>query len=214
MARLDPRSLGVYVLTSSGLVPERGHRDVAIAAVAGGATAVQLRAKELDDAELLPLAEELSSRCRAAGVLFVVNDRVDVALESGADGLHVGQADELEHVRERVGPEIVLGISVQDARQAQAAELAGADYLGVTVWSTPTKPEAIPRGVEGVREVVAATALPVVGIGGIEAANAAEVLVAGAAGVAVISAVGAAEDPIGATRLLAEVVSRWRSEER
>src|SRR5512141_1396430 len=115
MARLDPRSLGVYVLTSSGLVPERGHRDVAIAAVAGGATAVQLRAKELDDAELLPLAEELSSRCRAAGVLFVVNDRVDVALESGADGLHVGQADELEHVRERVGPEVVLGISVRDA---------------------------------------------------------------------------------------------------
>ncbi|MGE5459210.1 MAG: thiamine phosphate synthase [Solirubrobacterales bacterium] len=214
MARLDPRSLGVYVLTSSGLVPERGHRDVAIAAVAGGATAVQLRAKELDDAELLPLAEELSSRCRAAGVLFVVNDRVDVALESGADGLHVGQADELEHVRERVGPEVVLGISVRDARQAQAAELAGADYLGVTVWSTPTKPEAIPRGVEGVREVVAATALPVVGIGGIEAANAAEVLAAGAAGVAVISAVGAAEDPVGATRLLAEVVGRWRSEER
>lgn len=214
MARLDPRSLGLYVLTSSGLLPERGHRDVALAAVAGGATAVQLRAKELDDAELLPLAEELSSRCRAAGVLFVVNDRVDVALESGADGLHVGQADELEHVRERVGPEVVLGISVQDARQAQAAELAGADYLGVTVWSTPTKPEAVPRGVEGVREVVAATALPVVGIGGIEAANAAEVLAAGAAGVAVISAVGAAEDPVGATRLLAEVVGRWRSEER
>jgi len=214
MARLDPRSLGVYVLTSSGLVPERGHRDVAIAAVAGGATAVQLRAKELDDAELLPLAEELSSRCRAGGVLFVVNDRVDVALESGADGLHVGQADELQHVRDRVGPDVVLGISVQDALQAQAAELAGADYLGVTVWSTATKPEAVPRGLEGVREVVAATALPVVGIGGIEAANAAEVLAAGAAGVAVISAVGAAEDPVGATRLLAEVVSRWRSEER
>jgi thiamine-phosphate pyrophosphorylase len=214
MARLDPRSLGVYVLTSSALVAERGHRDVAIAAIAGGATAVQLRAKELEDAELLPLAEELSSRCRAAGVLFVVNDRVDVALESGADGLHVGQADELEHVRERVGPEVILGISVQDAPQAQAAELAGADYLGVTVWSTPTKPEAVPRGVEGVREVVAATALPVVGVGGIEAANAAEVLAAGAAGVAVISAVGAAEDPVGATRLLAEVVGRWRSEER
>jgi thiamine-phosphate pyrophosphorylase len=214
MARLDPRSLGVYVLTSSGLAPERGHRDVAIAAISGGATAVQLRAKELEDADLLPLAEELSSRCRAAGVLFVVNDRVDVALESGADGLHVGQADELEHVRERVGPQVVLGISVQDARQAQAAELAGADYLGVTVWSTPTKPEAVPRGLEGVRDVVATTVLPVVGVGGIEAANAAQVLAAGAAGVAVISAVGAAEDPVGATRLLAEVVSRWRSEER
>jgi thiamine-phosphate pyrophosphorylase len=214
MARLDPRSLGVYVLTSNGLHPDRGHRDVAIAAIAGGATAVQLRAKELEDAELLPLAEELAARCRAGGVLFVVNDRVDVALESGADGVHVGQADELEHVRERVGPEVVLGISVRDAEQAEAALAGGADYLGVTVWSTPTKPDAVPRGLDGVREVVGATSLPVVGIGGIEAANAAEVLAAGAVGVAVISAIGGAEDPVAATRLLAEVVSRWRARER
>lgn len=213
MGRLDPRSLGVYVVTSSGLVAGRGHREVAVAAIAGGATAVQLRAKDLPDEDLVPLAEELSARCRAAGVLFVVNDRVQVALATGAEALHVGQSHELAHVRERIGPDVVLGISVEGAEQARAAEAAGADYLGVTVWSTPTKLDARPRGLEGVRQVVEAASLPVVGIGGIGPANAAEVLGAGAAGVAVVSAVGAAEDPVAATRVLAEVVSRWRTED-
>jgi len=214
MARLDPRSLGVYVVTSSDLVPGRGHRDVAMAAIAGGATAVQLRAKDLADDDLLSLGKELSARCRAAGVLFVVNDRVAVALESGADAVHVGQTDELSDVRDRIGSDVVLGISVRDAVQAVAAETDGADYLGVTVWSTPTKPDAIPGGLDGLREIVAATSLPVVGIGGIGPSNAAEVLAAGAAGVAVISAVGAAEDPVATTRVLAEVVGRWRAGER
>lgn len=212
MGRLDPRALGVYVVTSSGLAPGRGHREVAVAAIAGGATAVQLRAKDLTDEELLPLARELAGRCRAAGVLFVVNDRTDVALGAGADGVHVGQDQDVAEVRRRLGPGPVLGVSVEDPAQAAAAEAAGADYLGVTVWSTPTKPEARPLGLEGLRRVVAATSLPVVGIGGIDAANAAEVLAAGAAGVAVVSAVGAAEDPVAATRRLAEVVGRWRSE--
>jgi thiamine-phosphate pyrophosphorylase len=211
MARLDARALGVYVVTSSGLVPGRGHREVALAAIAGGATAVQLRAKELSDEEQLSLARELAGRCRAAGVLFVVNDRVRVAVGGGADGVHVGQDQDLARVREAIGPELVLGVSVEDPAQAAAAEAAGADYLGVTVWSTPTKPDARPIGLEGLRRIVAATSLPVVGIGGIDASNAAEVLAAGAAGVAVVSAVGAAEDPVAATRVLAEVVDRWRS---
>ncbi|HET9722926.1 MAG TPA: thiamine phosphate synthase [Actinomycetota bacterium] len=214
MGRLDPRALGVYVVTSSGLVPGRGHRDVAVAAIAGGATAVQLRAKELADEELTPLAEELAARCRAAGVLFVVNDRVDVAIRSGADAVHLGQADELARVRGRIGPDLILGISVDDADQAARAEAADADYVGATVWATPTKSDARPRELEGVKEIADATSLPVVGIGGIGAANAAQVLAAGAAGVAVVSAVGAAEDPVSATRLLAEVVSRWRAGER
>ena len=90
---MDPRSLRVYVLTSKGFVPGRSHRDVAEAALAGGATAVQLRAPELTDARLEPLAGELAERCRAAGALFVVNDRVPVAAAVGA-GAHVGQADD------------------------------------------------------------------------------------------------------------------------
>jgi thiamine-phosphate pyrophosphorylase len=184
---------------------------VALAAIEGGATAIQLRDKEASDAELLPLAEELAARCREAGALFVVNDRVGLAIASGAAGLHVGQRDEVVRLRERIERDVVLGVSVGTPDEARVAEEAGADYLGVTVWPTPTKADAVPLGPEGLREIVAATSLPVVGIGGIGPSNAAEVLAAGASGVAVVSAIGAAEDPVAATRLLAEVVDRWRA---
>ncbi|HZP89999.1 MAG TPA: thiamine phosphate synthase [Actinomycetota bacterium] len=206
--------LRVYVVTSSGLAPGRGHAEVALAAIEGGASAVQLRAPELDDDDLLRLAARLVGPCREAGVLLVVNDRVEVAVRSGADGVHLGQRDELEGARERLGPDRVLGISVRTPAQARAAERAGADYLGVTVWATPTKPEAMPVGIEGLRDVVAATRLPVVGIGGITAANARRVLDAGAEGVAVVSAVGAAPDPVAATRELVAAVTTSVSERR
>jgi len=204
--RLDPKALRVYVVTSGTLAPGRGHREITAAAIEGGATAIQLRAPELDDAELLPLARDLATACRAAGVLFIVNDRVDVAVAAGADGAHVGQGDGPDEARAALGPGRVLGISVRDAAQARAAEAAGADYLGITVWSTTTKPEAVAEGLDGVAAVAAATSLPVVGIGGIDAANAGRVLGAGAAGVAVISAVAVATDPVAATRELRDVV--------
>jgi thiamine-phosphate pyrophosphorylase len=208
MRTFDPRALRVYVVTSGTLVPGRGHREIAAAAIEGGATAVQLRAPELDDPVLLPLARELASRCRRAGVLFVVNDRVDVAVAAGADGAHVGQDDDPAAARAVLGPDRVLGISVRDANEAREAALAGADYLGVTVWPTATKPEAVGEGVEGVAVVVATTPLPVVGIGGVDASNAGSVVLAGAAGVAVISAVAAAGDPVAAVRELRAVVDR------
>ena len=212
MGELDPRSLSVYVLTSSGFVAGRDHRDVALAAIEGGATAIQLRAPELPDSRLGPLARELADRCRDAGVLFVVNDRPDVAAASGA-GAHVGQDVNLDEARGLLGPGGVLGVSVDTPAEARAAEAAGADYVGVTVWATPTKPEALPRGLEGLRAIVGVTSLPVVGIGGIGIANAHEALEAGAAGVAVISAVGAAPDPVEATRRLAAAVrTAWMPE--
>jgi thiamine-phosphate pyrophosphorylase len=214
MARLDPGSLRVYVVTSAGLVPGRDHRDVALAAVEGGASAVQLRAPELSASELRPLAEELAERCRRSGVLFVVNDRVDVAAAVGA-GAHVGQRDDPGSARAVLGPEAALGISVSSVEEALAAVAAGADYLGFTVWATPTKPEAVPRGVHGLRAVVDAVDLPVVAIGGIDATNAREVLEAGgASGVAVVSAVGAAPDPVAATKELVEIVRSARTGER
>ncbi len=203
---LDRRSLSVYVVTSTGVSPGRDHRDVALAAIEGGASAIQLRAPELKDDDLLPLATELAVGCREAGVLFVVNDRLDVALASGADGVHLGQGDDLGHARGRIGEDGVLGISVNDREQARAAEAAGADYVGVTVWATPTKPEAAPLDLEGLRTIVEAMALPVVGIGGITSANAGQVIGAGAAGVAVVSAVAGAGDPVGATRDLVAAV--------
>ncbi len=206
--------LGVYVLTSSGFVPGRGHLEVGLAAVEGGADAVQLRAPELSDDELLPLAIEIGDACRRSGVVFVVNDRVDVAVRSGADGVHLGQDDDLEGARDRLGSERVLGVSVGTPAEARAAEEAGADYLGVVVWATATKPEAVPRGLDGLRAVVDAVGIPVVGIGSVDVSNAAEVLATGAAGVAVVSAVGAAEDPAEATRKLASAVSEWKAGER
>jgi thiamine-phosphate diphosphorylase len=206
--RLDPRALRVCVVTSATIVPGRGHVAIARAAIGGGATAIQLRAPELSDEDLLPIAREVASTCRDAGVLFVVNDRAEVALAAGADGAHVGQHDAPEAARAVLGSAGILGISVSGVAQARAAREAGADYLGVTVWSTPTKPEAIADGVEGLTDVVAATSLPVVGIGGIDAGNAARVVRAGAAGVAVISAVVATPDPAAATRELRDVVDR------
>ncbi len=214
MVGRDPLRLGVYVVTSAGLVPGRSHLDVALAAIDGGADAVQLRAPELLDEELLPLASEIAAACRDAGVLFVVNDRVDIAVGSGADGAHVGQGDDPTAARERLGPGRVLGISVGTPVDALEAEAAGADYLGVTVWATPTKPDAVPHGLDGLRAVVEAASVPVVGVGGIDASKAELVLGAGAAGVAVVSAVGAAADAAGATRELVEVVTRWKAGER
>src|ERR671923_1468438 len=112
-------ALDVYVITSAGLVRGRGHRGVALAAAEGGAAAVQLRAPELDDDQLLALARELAAALRERGVLFVVNDRIDVALESGALGVHLGQGDLPSESSER--PErLVLGVSVDTAEEATA----------------------------------------------------------------------------------------------
>lgn len=207
---VDPRSLGVYVVTSTGR-SGRGHEDIAAAAIEGGATTVQLRAPELSDEELLPIASRLAARCRDAGVLFVVNDRVEVARSSGADGAHVGQGDDPAGARQRLGPRPLLGISVRSVDEAGAANDAGADYLGVTVWATATKAEAVPLGIEGLRAVVATSPLPVVGIGGIGPSNAGAVLAAGAAGVAVISAVASAPDPTAAVRELRRIVDGYRT---
>jgi thiamine-phosphate pyrophosphorylase len=208
------RSLAVYVVTSSGLVAGRGHVEVARAALEGGATAIQLRAPELEGRrdELRGVGGEIAALCRARGVLFIVNDDADVANEVGADGVHLGQGDELRGARGRLPPNRVLGVSVETVDQAREAERLGADYLGVTVFETATKPEATPSGLEGLRKIAESTPLPVVGIGGVDASNATDVLAAGAAGVAVVSAVGAAPDPTEATSELVRVVSGYLRE--
>lgn len=202
---LDPEALRVMVVTSPGF-RDRGHAELAGAATHGVATAVQLRAPELDDDALLVLARDLAARCREVGVLFIVNDRLEVAVASGADGAHVGQSDAPQDARSVLGPDRVLGISVATPDDARDAVIFGADYLGVTVWSTATKPEAVPAGLDGLRAIVETTPLPVIGIGGIDAGNAAEVIRVGAEGVAVISAVADAPDPLAATRELRAAV--------
>lgn len=207
-----PLHLGVYVVTAAGLVEGRTHLDVANAALAGGADAVQLRAPELSRDALRAVARDIAAATRATGTLGIINDDLEVAMDVGAAGVHLGQGDlamrgyAVPAIRRRLGAQRVLGITTETVAQARAAESAGADYLGVTVFETGTKGDAEAIGVDGLREVVDAVAIPVVAIGGIHAGNAEEVLAAGARGVAVVSAVAAAEDPVAATRQLRELV--------
>lgn len=190
------------MVTSPGRTPTGDRLSVALAALEGGADCVQLRAPELADSDLLPLAATLAERCRSAGALFLVNDRVEVALEAEADGVHLGQRDEPDRARRRLGSSKTLGVSVGNVTEARAAAALGADYLGVTVWASPTKRDSVPIGLSGLTELARVTQLPVVGIGGITAENAAQVVEAGASAVAVISAVASAVDPVEATRAL------------
>lgn len=193
--------------------PGRGHLEVARAALAGGATLVQLRDKGATAAALFRLAAALLPLCRQAGVPLVVNDRLDVALAAGADGVHLGQDDlPAAEARRLLGPDRILGVSAATPAEARAAEQAGADYVGVgPVFPTATKPDAGEAvGLKALAAVRAAVAIPVLAIGGITAANAGAAVAAGADGVAVISAVSRAPDMAAAVRDLARAVAAAR----
>jgi thiamine-phosphate pyrophosphorylase len=199
----------VYVIADSRDSRRRSHREIAGAAIRGGATAVQLRMKEEPALAVLDAARAIAPMCRAAGVTFIVNDRVDVAMIAGADGVHIGQDDlPAGEVRRLMGPRAVIGVSAATVEEAIAAERAGADYLGVgAMYATVTKSDAgAPVGVSRVAEIRQAVRLPLVGIGGVTMANAAAVIRAGADGVAVITAVTLADDMVEAVRRLREAV--------
>lgn len=204
----------VYVITA-GPAHTRGrtHQEIAEAAIRGGATAIQLRMKEEPARLIAETAAAIAARCRAGGVTFLVNDRVDVAMASAADGVHVGQDDlPARAVRALLGPAPLLGVSAATVEEARAASRAGADYVGVgAVYATGTKADAGDAvGLARIRAVAGACDLPVVGIGGITVENAGAVIRAGAAGVAVITAVTMAGDMAAATRRLREEVDRAR----
>ena len=161
-----------------------GDAETARAAVAAGATVVQLRVKGAPTSELVALGRELEG----LDAQLVVNDDVDAALELGC-GVHLGQTDAGAERAAAAG--LVLGISARTRREAAVAEYSGAHYIGAgPIWATPSKPDAAePIGLDGLREVCLAVGVPVVAIGGVDAANAGECIRAGAAGVAVIRAV-------------------------
>ena len=181
---------------------------LAAAALAGGADAIQLRAKQLPDAQIVAVGRRLAAACRERGALFFVNDDAAAALACGADGVHVGPGDSApEEARRLLGPQARIGVSVYAEADLAAAEAAGAAYVAVgAVYPTATK-KIVPVGLAGVRRLRAATRLPIVAIGGITAGNAAAAIEAGADGVAVITAVSAAPDPAAATRELRAVVT-------
>jgi len=205
-ARLD-RLRGLYVVTDSALRPDRDARAIMAAAIAGGAAVVQLREKRLPTPALLTLARELAVQARAAGILFLVNDRVDVALAADADGLHVGPDDmPPADARQLLGPERLLGISVGTVAEAEAAA-PHASYFGVVaIFGSQTKADAGPAvGLARIAAIRAvAPGIPIVAIGGIAAGTIAQVAAAGADAAAVVSAVVTAPDMGAAVRGLAE----------
>lgn len=197
---------GVYVITDSRLRPDRTHVEIALSAVKGGSRVIQLRDKDASDADLIPVAREIRRITEDAGAIFIVNDRIEVALASDADGLHVGQSDIPASEARRRWPDRLLGVSASTLEQAIEAKRDGADHLGVgPVFSTATKRDADPiTGLDLLEEIRRECRLPIVAIGGIGLSNIAEVRRAGADSAAVISAVVCAEDMVGATRALAE----------
>lgn len=189
--------LHLCVITDARLVPGRDHVAIAGAALRGGADMIQLRDKEGDLRALLPQAREIQALCRSRGALFIVNDRLDLALAAGADGVHVGQEDlPAEAARPLLGPGRILGVSTHSREQAEAAQAGGADYIGFgPLFATGTKITGYaPRGLDALRAIRAAVHLPILAIGGINLENVAGVIAAGATAPAVISAVAAAPD--------------------
>ncbi len=173
-------------------------------ALRGGVDIVQLRIKDDDDKQILVAAERYGRACRAAGSLLILNDRPDLALAAGADGVHVGQDDiAVARAREIVGEERIVGLSTHSAAQIDAAANARVDYIGVgPVHATPTKPGRPAVGLELVSYAARHSALPFFAIGGIDAANIAAVRDAGARRVAVVRALTEADDPEHAARML------------
>jgi thiamine-phosphate pyrophosphorylase len=204
----------VYIVTDERAAGERALPEIVRAAIQGGTTAVQLRAKVATTREMVALGQALLAITRPASIPLIVNDRLDVALAIEADGAHVGQDDlPAAMARQLLGPERILGVSAETVAQAQQAERDGANYLGVgDVFGTPSKPDAgSPIGIDGLAATVRAVALPVVAIGGITLDNAPAVIAVGAVGVAVISAVVGAADPAAAARQLRERISLPRN---
>ncbi|MDQ7842320.1 MAG: thiamine phosphate synthase [Armatimonadota bacterium] len=210
MRRVD---YSVYVITDRSIGGGRSHEEMVAAAIAGGATIVQVREKRLPTRAFVEAVARARAVAVAAGIPLIVNDRVDVALAVDADGVHVGPDDlPVAVARRLLGRHKIVGASAGTVEEAVAAERDGATYLGVgSVFATSSKPDAgAPIGVAALQEIVRAVRIPVVGIGGITAANASRVIAAGASGVAVISSVVGADDITAATRRLVEVVRAAR----
>lgn len=193
--RLD---LSLYLITGPGRCAGPGQVETVMAAVRGGVTMVQLRDKHASDGELIDQARRLKAALAGSGVPLIINDRLDVALAAGADGLHMGQDDgDVAMARAALGPEAILGLSVQTPAQMVRVDAEHLDYLGLgPVFATPSKNDhAEPLGFEGLASLVAASPLPTVAIGGLKAEHAAATRQAGAEGLAVISAICDAADP-------------------
>ncbi len=205
----DKRDLLLYAVTDRAWLRGRRLSSVVEEAIRGGVNMVQLREKELSFDEFLEEAFEIGALCRRHGIPFIVNDNVEIALRSGADGVHVGQSDRTaEEVRALIGKDKILGVSAQTVEAAVAAERAGADYLGVgAVFSTSTKTDADAVSVETLSAICRSVRIPVVAIGGIGKSNMKQLSGSGIAGVALVSAIFASQDIETETKKLAALAA-------
>jgi thiamine-phosphate pyrophosphorylase len=182
-------------------------RALLAAALRGGVDVVQLREKQLGDEALVAAAEPFRAACEEHGALFVLNDRPDLVSACGADGVHVGRSDTpVEEARSLVGPDRLLGLSVSTLEEL--ADVADADYVGVTAFATPTKQNAVAGGLGLLRAAAAILTVPWFAIGGIVLSNVVEVAAAGAPGVAVVRAIRDASDPEAAAHMLRTALDR------
>ena len=199
---------GIYLVTDRGLCRGRLLLDVVAQAVKGGAACVQLREKKMPTRAFVEEALAVKNILAPHRIPLMINDRIDVALACGADGVHIGQEDmPYETARRLLGPKAIIGLSVETWADVEASRDLDVDYLGVSpVFATPTKTDTKePWGLEGLRKIKAFSRHPLVAIGGISEANAREVTEAGADCLAVVSAICSAENPAGATARLKNV---------
>ncbi len=202
--KFDKKKLLLYAVTDRSWLGDESLVCQVEKAIKGGAVFVQLREKKLDREHFLQEAKEVGELCKKYKVPFVVNDDVEIALASGADGVHVGQSDmEAGDVRRKLGAEKIIGVSVQTVEQAVLAQERGADYLGAgAVFPTDSKMDACEVSHETLRQICEAVDIPVIAIGGINKDNVKELSGSGICGIAVISAIFAKEDIERAAREL------------
>ncbi len=204
----------LYLVTDRDLSGGRPIEDVVLRAVKGGVTVVQLREKNCSTLEYITLARKVKEILTPRNVPLIINDRVDVALASNADGVHVGQSDmPYKDARRIMGPDAIVGLTVETMDQAREAEALDADYLGVsTIFGTPTKTDTINEwGLAGLQKLRGQTKQKLIAIGGINKNNVPDMITAGADGVAAVSAICSASDPESAAKELALLIAQTKN---
>ncbi|MGO7668646.1 thiamine phosphate synthase [Rhizobium ruizarguesonis] len=206
--------LSLYLVLDPDLCAGIGMVETARLAIAGGATMVQLRDKHAGTIGMIETGRALKQALDGTGALLIVNDDVEAAIAIGADGLHIGQEDmDAMRARTMIGPDMILGLSVESEALANAVDPDLVDYTGVgPVFATPTKADhKQPIGFDGLAKLVKASPVPSVAIGGLKADHAAQVFAAGAKGLAVVSAICGTPDPEAATRRIAAEIREVRA---
>ena len=204
--KLSKDDLLLYAITDRGNLDKKVFFEKIEEALQGGVTILQLREKELAEDSFINEAIEVKNICRKHGVPLIINDNVNVALKSGADGVHVGIEDmPIDEIRRTVPDSFIIGATCKTVEQAQSAERLGADYMGVgAVFPSPTKKNAVRITREQLKEICASVSIPAVAIGGISLENVDELKGGGMSGIAVVSAVFSADDIQKAASLLKE----------